>query len=311
MKRLALQTATGDLPPLRFILPGLLAGSVGMVAGPGGTGKSTILLQTAAALALAQPFPLAVPGQTKQRVALITGEDCEAVLLHRVAALVEALATLQSRPRDTLATELEQQLAIFPVNPRDCLLMTAGGAPGPLHETLRQIGADHDVVVIDPLRRFHLADENDPLAMATLVQLLDETAAAAEVTIVLGHRGTKAVALAEPADPHQAPRSATALIDAVRWLATLTPMSRGEASRRWATKVPAELDTHRRPYIRLGFVKMNYAAAPADVWFERSSTGQLAPTTPPARKDAKPPSPHRHGKPDRRPGGGSQPAARQ
>lgn len=57
-----------ELPPLDFVLPGLLPGTFGLLVAPGGTYKSSVALDMAISLAVGRPaagglFPAPKPGK--------------------------------------------------------------------------------------------------------------------------------------------------------------------------------------------------------------------------------------------------------
>ena len=75
---------TAHLPPLDFVLPGLLPGTFGLVVAPGATGKSQLALDVAVSLALGRPvagglFPACEPG----KVVVLAGEESDRLLAER------------------------------------------------------------------------------------------------------------------------------------------------------------------------------------------------------------------------------------
>ncbi|MGF6937111.1 Mrp family chromosome partitioning ATPase [Paraburkholderia sp. UCT70] len=83
-------TLTTPPPTLDHVLPGLLAGSVGVVAAPGGTGKSMLLTQIALAIAAGQPVLVGAmtscPASTPAKVVIFLAEETRAVMHHRLPA---------------------------------------------------------------------------------------------------------------------------------------------------------------------------------------------------------------------------------
>jgi RecA-family ATPase len=80
MKRCTFKQASGALPPLDFVLPGLLVGTAGLIVGPGAVGKTFLALQIGIGIALGDDvcagdggalFPATQSGD----VLVILGED--------------------------------------------------------------------------------------------------------------------------------------------------------------------------------------------------------------------------------------------
>src|SRR5690554_3545005 len=93
--------------PLKFVLPGLVAGTVGAIVSPGGSGKSAAALQICAQVA-GGPDLMGLEAAEGQ-AAYLPGEDPEVAVRHRLFALGEQCSP---RQRETIA----QNLLIWPLD---------------------------------------------------------------------------------------------------------------------------------------------------------------------------------------------------
>jgi hypothetical protein len=79
-------------PPLDFVLPGFLAGTVGFLVAAGGVGKSQLALEAAFDIAVEASNLLELGVRWHDRVVILAGEDPEEVLHQRVRAVASHLA---------------------------------------------------------------------------------------------------------------------------------------------------------------------------------------------------------------------------
>jgi hypothetical protein len=181
--RLDLRTAFDlvvSLPELDFILPGLLAGTVGMITAPGGTGKTFWMIQAAISIASQEqriPFFGGVwePPKYSGRVVLLLAEDPLNILVHRVRAISKWLSTSYNIPK--LTNDLEDRLAIHSLIGYQPCLMNVDGKPDLRWlDMVKRVAESTRLLGIDPLRRWHRADESDNGLMMYLIQLMEEIA---------------------------------------------------------------------------------------------------------------------------------------
>jgi len=225
-------------PPLDYVLPGLLAGTVGMLAGPGGVGKTMFELQLALAVAcggricggLFESGELNISlSQKPAKVALVAAEESVEVFWHRLHAVA---ATLINNPQllgvDASPAELldlwDKNLHIVPL---------AGMGPVTLLdsnleevqdsvESMLSLCTGARLVMLDPIRQFHNCDENDSRAMSKLVQILQVVAYKSRAAVVFAHHTNRASTQLGLGDTSGAARGSTALTDGVRWQLNLS-----------------------------------------------------------------------------------------
>lgn len=149
-------------PPQDHVLPGLLAGSVGMLAGPGGVGKTMFELQVAMAVACGGSIcgglfeggeSGALMSTRPGKVVLVAAEEAVDVIWHRLHAVA---STLLGQPSllgvdvdpETLLAMWEENLHIYPL----------AGMP-------RVTLMDRDLVPADCFKQLMVACEDARLVM--------------------------------------------------------------------------------------------------------------------------------------------------
>ena len=151
--------------PLDFVLPGLLAGTVGALVGPGAVGKTMLALQAAVTVAGgADTLGLASMDSEWRcktgKVVFLNVEDPEIVLVHRIHAIGQRL---NSAEKETVAKNLfvtslfGSRVDLMAAKWRRWIADAIQGAR---------------LIVIDALRRFHSLDESSS-HMADLLAYLE------------------------------------------------------------------------------------------------------------------------------------------
>ena len=246
-------------PPLDFVLPGMLHGTVGALISPGGAGKSLTALQLAIQIASGVDTIGWRRSLPKGPVAYLAAEDPISALHFRLHELGKMLSP-QSRE------EVADQLSIYPL---------VGGKERinlldpPTEHGLMEIMQDCRLLILDTLRRFHAANENDSGDMAKVVAAMEHIAAHTGASVLFLHHSSKSSALGGTVDEQQSSRGSSVLVDNVRWQGFLSTMSKSEAK---------EMDVdpgERRSFVRFGVSKQNYGAPFEDVWFKRGNAGIL------------------------------------
>ncbi len=255
-------------PPLEFILPGMLSGTVGAIVSPGGTGKSWLALQLAAQIA-GGPDTLKVGGLPLGSVTMLAAEDPTIAILHRIHEL-STRANLLERG------EISDKLHIYPL---------AGTYPDLNNENwfqlIRDKAKESRLLIMDTLRRFHISDENDSAAMALVLGKMEQIATETSCSIVFLHHTNKSASLSGNGDSQHASRGSSVLTDNIRWQANLVTMSTNEADSHGVSH------EKRRLFVKFSIAKQNYGKPLDDLWFRRTSGGLLEPMQPastPAKK---------------------------
>jgi hypothetical protein len=266
-KREWLLRLPGPPGPERLDAGVLPLGKVGMIAAPGGAGKSWAVTQLALAVATGRDwlgFKVDRPGS----VLLILGEEEEEEARRRLFYAAAAMG-LGQEERERAA----KRLWVLPMAGRPVALtrelerVEGDALPvTPMAEELERRLKDTTppapwrLVVLDPLSRFAGGDvEKDNAAATRFVQVVERMAHLGPTVIVTHHTGKVSRADESEAKPGAqkteaaatiAARGASALTDGVRWVARLSGRPRREGAPRLSDLV---------------VVKSNYAPTPDPV----------------------------------------------
>lgn len=245
-------------PGLDFVLPGLVAGTVGSIVAPGAAGKSWLALQLATQIAAG--LDLAGLGEQKRgKALLLAAEDPPAVLWQRVRVLAE-------RMDESEQEDLKESLIIVPTLGQAGDLMQSGTA-----DLIAQAGQGCRLIVIDTLSRWHTGGENERADAARVMRELEKVAGATGAAVVFLHHIGKAAALGGLGGEQQASRGSSVWVDEARWVAFLAGMTTEEAR---GAGVEEEM---RRHFVRFGISKANYCPPQPDTWLRREAGGLLVP----------------------------------
>lgn len=229
---------------------------MGLLYGPGSVGKSWIALELAVAVAGGPDISGAFGVPSHGVVVYLGDEDPEIVIRHRLHRLGEHL-DLDERQ------EVAEHLTIqgFGGSPPDLLRDT----------TVLETAADGArLVILDTLRRFNGADENDSREVTVLLSGIEATAARTGAAVLLLHHISKAAQLNGATGAASAKGSAV-LTDHPRWAAALSPMSANEASRFGVS------ENQRNFFVQFAITKCNSGPLPSPHWLKRGEGGVLRP----------------------------------
>ncbi len=253
-------------PPLDFIWPGFVAGTVGALIAPGATGKSFWALEACMAVAAPDADLLDLKLAASGRVIYFAAEDPAPVLIRRLHAIGQHLSP-EARVSVVNNLMLEPMLGKRPDLSNDRHL-----------SSIVDYCTAARLVVIDTLSRFHACDENDNGAMAGIVARLASIADQTGAGVLYLHHTSKSAATQGQGDQQQAARGASALVDNARWCGYVAKMSKSEAdnlSNRTFDRAP--IADQRGFFVKFGVSKENYGFFGAERWFERRDGGVLRP----------------------------------
>ncbi|MBC8748556.1 MULTISPECIES: helicase RepA family protein [Paraburkholderia] len=247
-------------PALDHVLPGLLAGTVGVLVAPGGAGKTMLLTQMGCAIACGQPIlggALTGSNSSPGKVVLFLAEETAVIMHHRLHGATQQLKEgMASQSRESLQALLEQldsQLSVYPLGGHGSLVHFGDGTSG--YRQLVELCMGARLVVVDPLRRFHDGDENDSAAMTAIVTQFQRVAYETGAAVLIAHHANRVSMTSGGGEQAYASRGSTALTDGVRWQANLSPVSESLARELGIEK--SEL----RHFVRLDVPKTNYGRA--------------------------------------------------
>ena len=262
-------------PQPDFVLPGLPLGSVGLLVGRGGVGKTFFGMSLGSAIALGlQPLNGLFDSAPEGRTVFLCAEESPELLAGRLHHLVGGLSEDAAFPlaapsrRERVIQALSARFSLFPMAGKDARLLIERRATH-LCELLTVYAKGARLLIVDPLRRLHDGDEIDPSAMTQLVQLFERIAQQAGCAVLVMHHINKSSSQNGLASTVDAVRGSTALVDGVRWVANLEVMGEKDAARFGVE------EEQRRDYLRFDVTKSNYAAPQPTRWLKRGSGGVL------------------------------------
>ena len=263
-------------PPdqLDFVLPGLVRQTVGSLICAGGGGKSMLILQLCAAIAMGEASPICPTTAMKPgKCLLIPAEDMQQTVASRSFHLART-----NKLSGEHMEKISKNLKILDI-------LGSGVSPNLCHaeenwvETIAEEGKDCRLIVLDTLRRFHLLDENSGGDMAFVVGKMEQIAYQTGAAVVFLHHTNKGAALSGGSDLQQASRGSSVLVDNIRWQAYLSSMSRDESEKFTGKLGGVPIGDDRGYYVRYGVSKQNYGPPLTEIWLKRGEGGILSPVT--------------------------------
>lgn len=273
---------TSARPVIDFVLPGLPVAAVGSIVGSGGVGKSFFALHLAIAVAAGQRWAyelLAGPGEkvvipAPSKVALVLGEESREMAILRLHQIVDHHAATAGERR-VLLDRLSANLKLYALagGPRVVLDDFSEDVHG--LDELAAMCAGTRLVILDPLRRFHVGEENDSLHMTRTVQACEGLGKRNKSAVLVTHHSTKQSAYTATAERSAASRGSTALTDGVRLQVNMSALDGAMA------KTYRVADEQAARCVRLDIAKSNYVADGHRGVLRRTSEGVLDPVAAP------------------------------
>lgn len=206
---------TSEPPKINYVFNHLPEATVGMLASPGGLGKSMFVLEVLTAVATGMDITEgAVKVSTPSECAYICLEDPEYIVHRRIRNLI---SFIPAEKRQLLI----ENLSIF-TNRQIFELVDSNGYINysNMHQ-LEEIAKGKRLVVIDTLRRVHSANENAAGQMSTLLQVFEVIAKTTKCSFLLIHHTGKS--------SEAKSRGSSVLYDNIRYQLNLEPVSKKEA----------------------------------------------------------------------------------
>lgn len=244
-----------------FVLPGMMAGTVGALISPGGAGKSWLALELS--ILVATGFDLSGFGGGMKlhtgKVAYLAAEDPPEAIMHRLHALGKHL---DQKTRETFAQDFE----IEPLTGKQANIEREDWL-----QFIESMAQNRRLIFLDTLRRFHELDENSSSEMAHLVGILEGISYRTKCALIFPHHTSKSATLGGQGDMQQASRGSSVLVDNIRWQAYLSACSEKEA------KDLGIDEASRKNFVKAGVSKHNYGPSIDPIWMRRAEGGVLVP----------------------------------
>ena len=260
-----------DPPPLDMVIPGMVAGTVGLLVGMGSAGKSMLAIQIGISVACGRDvFGIFGSDPAAGRVVYLSAEDQAPILHHRLYGMRDFIPT---DVLERLGTNFDvvpvygQGISIGPqlnAGPDGTQNPTSWGAVATFCEGAR-------LVLCDTLIRFAGGQpENDTTAMAAMMNHVEITTRQTGAAFLLVHHVGKAVGRDGTSGSDQtATRGASSLTDNARWQANLAVMSREDGEKRGYD------GDERKRFVSFEITKQNYGASIPSIWLVRGAGGVL------------------------------------
>jgi regulatory protein RepA len=270
--------------PLDMILPGMVAGTVGMIAGAGSAGKSMWSVQCGMSIAYGYDvFGLfaGVDGFAfrQGRVVYACAEDQRPVLHHRFFNMAQRIREADPLRAPAILNAIVQNFEVVDLYGSGVAIESK--RPDWWNSNwwlLAQIAKGARLVILDTLIRFAGGrSENDNVEMAAMMSAVEMAVKSTGSTFLLLHHVGKASARDGTAGTDQtAVRGASSLTDNARWQANLQTMTVQEATKRGIDE-PDE----RRRWVSWEATKTNYGPPLPVIWLYRGPSGILFSDDPP------------------------------
>ncbi len=248
-----LDTFGDGSPELDFVLPGLLAGTVGTLVAPNSTGKSYFALEAAVSIACDGVDLLRLGLNRWGKVGILCAEDPAAVLRHRLNAIGKLLSIWQRIEAD----------ANFDLVVKDPEAPSWDLTEKGTLDRFTAWGEGKRLIILDTLSRFHSKDGKSNAEMVHVMGALELLAARTGAAVLFLHTERDASVL----------RNLTPY-----WSTSLSNMSTSEA--RTLTEAgsgKAVGESRRQYYVRLSLPELDYSELVGDRWYKRAEGGVLVP----------------------------------
>lgn len=253
---------TREPPPLDFVWPGFLSGTIGALCAAGSTGKSFWSLE--AALCVASPLAnielLDLDITKHGRVVLLNAEDNELLMRHRLRDIACALS-------DEARAEVAANVSIVSVVGWGVDINEESWV-----EAIVDLAKDARLIVLDTHSRWAGGvPENDNSAQTAIIKKYEFIARQTTAAVLFLHHVAKSMMLDGRQDEQGAARGASAITDAARYQAWMQGMPEAIANELGITK------EERGLYVGFGAAKVNAGMKPDARWYRRCEGGVLLP----------------------------------
>lgn len=248
--------------PLDFVLPGLLAGTVGSLVSPGGAGKSMLAMELAIFVASGHDIAGISDGKKylSGEVAFLAAEDPAVAIQQRLYSLGKLI------PDKDMRLHVAERLTIEPLLGKQPDITEKKWA-----DYIMSMAVGRRLMFLDTLRRFHSKEENSSGEMSCVLACMEHITAETGCSIIFLHHASKAAAMNGQGDQQQASRGSSVLVDNIRWQMFLAGMNAADAQKHGID------DELKGFWVRAGVSKQNYGSPYEERWLRRGEGGVLVP----------------------------------
>lgn len=235
-----------------YVLPSLVAGTVGALVSPGGAGKSALALQIAAQVA-GGPDLIDFGSKKVGLSAYMPGEDPEIIIQHRLYALLEHCSPEHRQL-------MHENLLIEPLIDHNVNILE-----DQWFNYFLIVAKNRRLMIFDTLRMVHDEDENDSGAMKRVVGKFRQIASQTGCAIIFLHHTNKLSSFTGSGAEQGASRGSSVLVDNIRWQGYMRSMSEKECE---DNGVDPEMKGY---FVEFGISKQNYGAPFFPKWLRKVS----------------------------------------
>lgn len=201
------------------------AGKAGMLVAPGGTGKTTVLMQLAISVATGLPWLGHYQIARKGRVLVALGEEDDAEMHRSLYYATKAAGITDSDEHSKHRNAIYESIVTYPLSGIPVPFVDADGNRLAFFNRLADYIEEEgpfELVILDPGSRFMGPEAETDNAQATqFVQCLETlTATKGAPTVLMAHHTNKGALGAQGSSQGDA-RGSSALVDGVRWVVNL------------------------------------------------------------------------------------------
>jgi RecA-family ATPase len=264
-------------PQIDFVIPGLKAGTAGIVGGAGGSSKTMYALQAALCVATGfDAFGFFGDAIIKRgRVVYLSLEDTSDVIEERICHITRMMRRDGNGLSDHDIDELSTHLEIIDMYGTDFTMARAVKGSVIKSESLvdlmpRLAGAR--LVIVDTWNRAMSGgglDENSSADMSVAMKIVDGICRKVGCAVIAIHHLNKSGAFGEDELHQGALRGSSVIVDNARWLMILKVLGEKIATKIWNENV----DEQRKSWVISTVVKQNYGKPTPEMWFSRAAEG--------------------------------------
>ncbi len=251
-------------PPLDFVFGNMLAGTVGGLVSPGGVGKTFMVMGIATSICTGFDMTRgALSSKQIGKVLYVNAEDPASALKIRLNRLGKFLSTEQR-------ILMRENFSVESCIGEPIWLMDESGSP--IQERidwLTRMGEGKRLIVLDTLRRVHLADEDKATPMTVLLTIFEGIARNTGASVLFTHHANKASVSSGNGDTQGASRGSSVLTDNARFQLNMSKMCRKEAEKHGVD------ESDRWKFVKINSAKVNNNEETGEIWLRRNAGGIL------------------------------------
>ncbi len=267
-----IESAFDNKPPeLDFVLPGLVSGTVGMLASSSGVGKTNLATIFGVSIAASLPVAGGMWDTPKSgKVTILAAEESEDILNHRLYSIKNWLRANYPDEYDSIKDKLKEAFFITSIDQQLPHIINSKGEVNDFWiEAISRAAKGQRLLILDTFRMFFGGDENSSAHVSLFIQKLKTIASKNRCAILFTHHVNKAAMLNGTSLTAEAASGAGAFTTNIRWQANLAGMSPDQA------KAFGFNDDDRGHYVCIAIPKANYIPPQKQKWMQRKEGGVL------------------------------------